>query len=40
LREYIVSEAMAALGVPTTRALAVVMTGDPVLREPFCHGQC
>jgi uncharacterized protein YdiU (UPF0061 family) len=40
LREYIVSEAMAALGVPTTRALAVVMTGDPVLREPFCQGQC
>ncbi|MDA8747917.1 YdiU family protein [Litoreibacter sp.] len=33
LREYIVSEAMAALGVPTTRALAAVTTGDTVLRE-------
>ncbi|MEL6477590.1 MAG: YdiU family protein, partial [Pseudomonadota bacterium] len=33
LREYIVSEAMAALGVPTTRALAAVTTGDIVYRE-------
>jgi uncharacterized protein YdiU (UPF0061 family) len=33
LREYIVSEAFAALGIPTTRALAAVMTGDWVLRE-------
>jgi uncharacterized protein YdiU (UPF0061 family) len=33
LREYIVSEAMAALGVPTTRALAAVASGDDVLRE-------
>ncbi|KPP87259.1 MAG: hypothetical protein HLUCCA08_04845 [Rhodobacteraceae bacterium HLUCCA08] len=33
LREYLMSEAMAALGVPTTRALAAVATGDPVLRE-------
>ncbi|MBT8412929.1 MAG: YdiU family protein [Boseongicola sp.] len=33
LREYIVSEAMHALGVPTTRALAAVSTGDIVLRE-------
>jgi uncharacterized protein YdiU (UPF0061 family) len=33
LREYIVSEAMAALGVPTTRALAAVTTGEWVLRE-------
>ncbi|WP_439599137.1 protein adenylyltransferase SelO [Falsiroseomonas sp.] len=33
LREYIVSEAMAALGVPTTRALAAVATGEEVLRE-------
>ena len=33
LREYIVSEAMAALGVPTTRSLAAVATGDPVVRE-------
>ena len=33
LREYAVSEAMHALGVPTTRALAVVATGESVLRE-------
>jgi serine/tyrosine/threonine adenylyltransferase len=33
LREYLVSEAMAALGIPTTRALAVVTTGEPVMRE-------
>lgn len=33
LREYVVSEAMHALGIPTTRALAVVTTGEDVLRE-------
>ncbi|HTW34368.1 MAG TPA: YdiU family protein [Rhizomicrobium sp.] len=33
LREYLISEAMAALGVPTTRALAAVTTGEPVFRE-------
>ena len=33
LREYIISEAMFALGIPTTRSLAVVTTGDPVYRE-------
>ena len=33
LREYIVSEAMAALGVPTTRSLAAVTTGEPVFRQ-------
>ncbi|MFT5489206.1 MAG: hypothetical protein ACI9MU_004144, partial [Alphaproteobacteria bacterium] len=33
LREYIISEAMAALGVPTTRALAAVTTGEVVIRE-------
>lgn len=33
LREYIMSEAMAKLGVPTTRALAAVATGEPVYRE-------
>ena len=33
LREYVVSEAMHALGVPTTRALAVTATGESVLRE-------
>ncbi|MEM8582442.1 MAG: YdiU family protein, partial [Pseudomonadota bacterium] len=36
MREYILSEAMHALGVPTTRALAAVTTGEKVLREaPF-----
>ena len=38
LREYIVSEAMATLGVPTTRALAAVTTGDPVYREQALPG--
>ncbi|MEP3845011.1 MAG: protein adenylyltransferase SelO [Paracoccaceae bacterium] len=33
LREYVVSEAMHAFGVPTTRALAAVATGDSVFRE-------
>ncbi len=33
LREYIVSEAMFALGIPTTRALAAVATGEAVYRE-------
>jgi uncharacterized protein YdiU (UPF0061 family) len=38
LREYIVSEAMYALGIPTTRALAAVTTGEPVARERFEPG--
>ncbi len=33
LREYIISEAMHALGIPTTRSLAVVATGEEVYRE-------
>jgi len=33
IREYLMSEAMAALGVPTTRALAAVTTGERVVRE-------
>src|SRR5690606_17577917 len=33
LREYLVSEGMAALGIPTTRALAAVKTGERVVRE-------
>lgn len=33
LREYLISEAMHALGIPTTRSLAVVATGEPVRRE-------
>ncbi len=38
LREYLLSEAMAALGVPTTRALAAVTTGQPVMRETVQPG--
>jgi len=38
LREYILSEAMAALGVPTARALAAVTTGERVLRETALPG--
>ncbi len=38
LREYIISEAMHALGIPTTRSLAVVATGEPVLRETALPG--
>jgi uncharacterized protein YdiU (UPF0061 family) len=38
LREYIVSEAMHALGIPTTRSLAVVATGRPVQRETLLPG--
>lgn len=38
LREYIVSEAMAALGVPSTRALAAVTTGESVFRETALPG--
>jgi len=38
LREYVVSEAMAALGVPTTRALAAVTTGEEVVRETLQPG--
>ncbi|HVK13426.1 MAG TPA: YdiU family protein [Gemmataceae bacterium] len=38
LREYVVSEAMAALGIPTTRSLAVVTTGEPVYRDSVKQG--
>jgi uncharacterized protein YdiU (UPF0061 family) len=38
LREYLVSEAMHTLGLPTTRALAAVSTGEPVTRETFLPG--
>jgi uncharacterized protein YdiU (UPF0061 family) len=38
LREYVVSEAMHALGIPTTRALAVVATGRPVRRDTLLPG--
>ena len=38
LREYIVSEAMAALGIPTTRSLAALTTGEAVMRETALPG--
>ncbi len=38
LREYLISEAMHHLGVPTTRALAAVTTGDMILREGYQPG--
>lgn len=38
LRELIIGEAMHALGIPTTRALAVVATGEPVYREQVLPG--
>lgn len=38
LREYIISEAMHALGIPTTRSLAVVTTGEPVFRNAVLPG--
>lgn len=38
LREYLVSEAMQSLGVPTTRALAAVTTGEQVVRQQFLPG--
>lgn len=38
LREYILSEAMHALGIPTTRSLAVVTTGEPVYRQTVLQG--
>ena len=38
LREYLISEAMHALGIPTTRALAVVATGEPIARETLLPG--
>ncbi|MGY6498767.1 MAG: protein adenylyltransferase SelO [Microcella sp.] len=38
LREFVISEAMHALGIPTTRSLAVVATGRPVQRETLLPG--
>ncbi len=38
LREHVIGEAMHALGIPTTRALAVVATGDQVVRESLLPG--
>lgn len=39
LREFLCSEAMHHLGVPTTRALSIVLTGDQVLRDMFYDGN-
>ena len=39
IREYVASEAMAALGVPTTRALSLCGTGEMVLRDMFYTGN-
>ncbi|HVL34962.1 MAG TPA: YdiU family protein [Burkholderiales bacterium] len=39
LREYVCSEAMHWLGVPTTRALSLVSTGEPVVRDMFYDGR-
>ena len=38
LREYVISEAMHALGIPTTRSLAVVTTGEDIIRETQLQG--
>ena len=39
VREFLCSEAMHALGVPTTRALSLVTTGEPVVRDMFYDGR-
>lgn len=39
LREFICSEAMYHLGIPTTRALSLILTGEPVLRDMFYDGH-
>jgi serine/tyrosine/threonine adenylyltransferase len=39
LREFVCSEAMFHLGVPTTRALSLVTTGEPVMRDMFYDGN-
>ncbi|MDB5208662.1 MAG: hypothetical protein JWR72_3737 [Flavisolibacter sp.] len=39
VREYLMSEAMHYLGVPTTRALSLVSTGEPVMRDMFYDGN-
>ncbi|MBC7745222.1 MAG: YdiU family protein, partial [Flavobacterium sp.] len=39
VREYLMSEAMHYLGIPTTRALSLVSTGDQVMRDMFYNGQ-
>jgi uncharacterized protein YdiU (UPF0061 family) len=39
VREFLCSEAMHHLGVPTTRALSLIATGDPVIRDMFYDGR-
>lgn len=39
LREFVCSEAMHALGIPTTRALSLIATGDPVVRDLLYDGH-
>jgi uncharacterized protein YdiU (UPF0061 family) len=39
VREFLCSEAMHSLGVPTTRALSLVATGEPVIRDMFYDGH-
>jgi len=39
IREFLCSEAMHALGVPTTRALSLVLTGDQIVRDMFYDGN-
>src|ERR1700755_955613 len=39
IREFLCSEAMHHLGVPTTRALSIVATGEPVVRDMFYDGR-
>jgi len=39
VREYLMSEAMHHLGIPTTRALSLVTTGDKILRDMFYNGN-
>ena len=38
LREYVIGEAMHSLGIPTTRALAVVATGEQIARDAMLPG--
>jgi len=39
VREFLCSEAMYHLGVPTTRALSLMLTGEPVIRDMFYNGN-
>ena len=39
VREFVASEAMSSLGIPTTRALSLALTGDRVVRDQFYDGR-